>query len=75
MPIRTCLGCREREQADLIRLVRVGDDIVDGTFPRLAGRGAYLHPGCIELAVKRHALRRAFGPGAAWSGSDPSGAI
>lgn len=64
-PIRTCIACRGREaQADLIRLVRVGDDVVDATSPRLPGRGAYLHSGCIDLAVKRQAIRRAFGQGA-----------
>lgn len=63
-PVRTCLGCRQRDdQANLIRLVRVGDDVVDGTRPRLPGRGVYLHPGgqCLELAVRRRALERAFG--------------
>lgn len=64
-PIRTCIACRARaDQSELLRLVRVGDEVVDGTAPRLPGRGAYLHRGCIELAQQRHAVRRAFGPGA-----------
>ncbi len=66
-PVRTCLGCRVRsEQADLIRLVRRADSIIDGTRPRLPGRGGYLHVdrGCWDLAEKRRALQRCFGPGA-----------
>jgi predicted RNA-binding protein YlxR (DUF448 family) len=68
-PIRTCIACRERaEQGSLIRLVRVGDRIVDATEPRLAGRGAYLHRDCFDLALARHAFRRTFGPGAVVEG-------
>ena len=48
----------------MVRMVRIGDEIVDATRPRLPGRGAYLHAGCLRLAEKRRALRRAFGPGA-----------
>ncbi|HRA03752.1 MAG TPA: YlxR family protein [Arachnia sp.] len=65
IPQRTCIGCRRRDDQDqLMRLVRVGQLIVDGSRPRLAGRGAYLHPACLDLAVQRRALRRAFGDGA-----------
>ncbi|MDO5092809.1 MAG: YlxR family protein [Propionibacteriaceae bacterium] len=64
-PIRTCIGCRRRAaQSELLRLVRRGDEIVDGTRPRLPGRGAYLHEECFGAAQKRLAFRRAFGPGA-----------
>ncbi|MFT3889636.1 MAG: DUF448 domain-containing protein [Arachnia sp.] len=64
-PIRTCIGCRARDGQDaLLRLVRRGDVVVDGTRPRLDGRGAYVHAGCIGLAVKRQAIRRAFGAAA-----------
>ncbi|WP_297104374.1 YlxR family protein [Tessaracoccus sp.] len=64
-PIRTCIGCRARdEQGALLRLVRRGDVVVDGTRPRLSGRGAYVHAGCLDLAVKRQAIRRAFGAAA-----------
>ena len=61
---RTCIGCRRTdEQADLIRLVRVGGDVVDGTTPRLPGRGAYLHRDlrCLDLAEQRRAIARALG--------------
>lgn len=61
-PQRTCIGCRARDDQDrLIRLVRRGDVAVDGTHPRLPGRGAYVHAECLELAIRRKAVRRAFG--------------
>ncbi|NLE97220.1 MAG: YlxR family protein [Propionibacterium sp.] len=64
MPRRTCIGCRRTdEQSSLIRLVRRGGTVVDGTRPRAEGRGAYLHPGCVVMAVERRAIGRAF-PGA-----------
>lgn len=54
-----------------MRLVRLGDEIVDGTRPRLPGRGSYLHPdpSCVEVAQRRRAFQRAFGPGARTSES------
>ncbi len=65
-PERTCIGCRSRDhQSSMVRLVRAGDEIVDATRPRLPGRGAYLHAGCLAAAEKRQAFRRIFGPGAA----------
>lgn len=64
-PERTCIACRGRApQSELLRLVRRGDLVVDATSPRLPGRGAYLHHGCLDLAEKRQAIRRSFGPGA-----------
>lgn len=64
-PIRTCIGCRaQAPQTELIRLVRDRDRVIDGTSPRLPGRGGYVHAGCVELAVKRQAIRRTFGPAA-----------
>lgn len=38
--------------------------MVDGTKPRAPGRGAYVHAGCLGLAVRRRAVTRAFGAGA-----------
>lgn len=63
-PQRTCIGCRGTgDQKDLVRLVRVGEEVADGTSPRLPGRGAYLHrdPRCLEKAEKRRAISRALG--------------
>lgn len=74
-PVRTCLGCRGRdEQLALVRLVRVVDDVVDATAPRLPGRGGYLHrdPRCWEMAVRRRAIQRFFGPGARMTASLPA---
>ena len=69
-PERTCIGCRNRDlQSRMVRMVRIGDEIVDATTPRLPGRGAYLHVGCLGVAEKRQALRRAFGPSALLAGS------
>ncbi|RRD51326.1 YlxR family protein [Arachnia propionica] len=64
-PQRTCIGCRRRDdQSRLVRIVRIGDVLVDATRPRLEGRGAYLHRGCLDVAMKRQALRRVLGGGA-----------
>lgn len=60
-PVRTCLGCRNRnDKAQLIRLVaRDGTIVVDPrqTFP---GRGAYLHrqPECWTNALRKRVLTR-----------------
>ena len=50
-PVRTCIGCRERElAAELLRLVAVSSGngqcaVAVDTARRLPGRGAWLHPG------------------------------
>lgn len=67
-PIRTCIGCRGRDsRSTLLRIVVVTDDRGETTAapdPRkcLPGRGAWLHPdiACLDLAVRRRALSRAF---------------
>lgn len=62
-PMRTCIGCREREPRSLlVRVVLNGDHVVvdhTGTAP---GRGAWLHPSgeCLATAVKRRAFNRAL---------------
>ena len=68
VPVRTCIGCRERAaKRDLLRVV-AGQDTdghpavvpdPDGTAP---GRGAHLHPttACYDLAVRRRAFTRAL---------------
>lgn len=64
-PQRTCIACRRRDdQRTLIRMVRRGDVVVDATRPRLPGRGAYVHPACVELLEPRKAVRRVFGAAA-----------
>ncbi len=71
-PVRTCIGCRNRELAvELLRVVAVGS--ADGTgngssvltvdaAGTLPGRGAWLHrdPGCLQGAIRRRAFGRAL---------------
>lgn len=64
-PQRTCIACRKRDdQSALIRLVRRDTVVVDATSPRLPGRGAYVHPSCVDLLAPRKAIRRTFGAAA-----------
>ncbi|MFI7639499.1 YlxR family protein [Nonomuraea sp. NPDC049400] len=63
VPQRTCVGCRVRTaKSELLRLVRVEDQVVPDLRGRLPGRGASLHPSlsCLELAERRRAFPRAF---------------
>ncbi|MFI1105998.1 MULTISPECIES: YlxR family protein [Streptomyces] len=62
-PERTCVGCRERAaKTDLLRIVEVEGACVPDPRGTLPGRGAYVHPAsvCLDLAVRRRALSRAF---------------
>src|SRR5437764_10211915 len=62
-PQRTCVGCRARvAKADLLRLVVVDGSVTPDPAGRAPGRGAHLHPdpGCLDLALRRRALPRAF---------------
>ena len=62
-PLRTCVGCRRREAvSDLIRLVVIEGLVVLDPNRTLPGRGAHIHPTqeCVQLAVTRKALSRAF---------------
>lgn len=65
--MRTCIGCRQREdRSHLIRVVL--SDVTDTRFVivdehrRLPGRGAWLHPDpdCWDAADSRRAYHRAF---------------
>ena len=60
MPIRTCVGCRERlEQAELARIRATPDGLACGRGP---GRGAYVCPDrvCLDAAIARKAVSRAL---------------
>jgi predicted RNA-binding protein YlxR (DUF448 family) len=62
-PVRTCIGCRIREEK--LRLLRIvaRDGGVKVDYPQIEpGRGAYLHPRpeCLEQALKRRSLGRAL---------------
>ena len=63
-PVRTCIGCRRTaSKCGLVRLVRRSDGrVIVDRLSREAGRGAYLCPvpECLEAALKRGALTRAF---------------
>ena len=61
-PVRTCVGCGEKAgQQELVRLRIEGERVVIDR-DRKGGRGAWLHPSvvCLEKAVRRRALTRAF---------------
>lgn len=64
IPMRTCIGCgTSKPKKELIRIVltREGEILVDKTG-RANGRGAYIcdDPACLQKAIKRKALNRAF---------------
>lgn len=64
IPMRMCIGCRERyPKRELIRVVRRASDgeIVVDASGKISGRGAYLcrdKASCLERAVKTRALER-----------------
>ena len=68
VPVRMCVGCRERGAQDLLlRVVAVTTEPgAPGVRPdprrRLPGRGAYVHPRpeCLALAERRRAFARAL---------------
>lgn len=64
IPMRTCIGCGiSKPKKELIRIVlsEEGKILLDKTG-RANGRGAYLcdDPVCLQRAIKRKALNRAF---------------
>jgi hypothetical protein len=62
VPVRTCVGCRERAaKADLLRLVvAAGGSVIPDPGASGQGRGAYVHRrrSCVEAAMSRGALAR-----------------
>ena len=64
IPMRQCLGCRERrEKRQMIRVVRCTDGSVSQDFSgKLNGRGAYICPDleCLKKAQKSKALDRSL---------------
>ena len=59
-PERMCAGCRARApKRSLVRLVSNGaDGVVVDAAQLLPGRGVYLHPGCVDRALKARAIGR-----------------
>lgn len=63
LPVRTCVGCRQRaEQHTLVRVVAVDGRLTVDVRRRLPGRGAYVHPepSCLDQAERRGAFPRAL---------------
>ena len=64
IPMRQCMGCRERRaKRELIRVVRCTDGQVCLDFSgKLNGRGAYICPNleCLKKAQKSKALDRSL---------------
>ncbi|MDQ3735112.1 MAG: YlxR family protein [Actinomycetota bacterium] len=63
IPVRTCVGCRQRSSiSELLRVVAVDGAVVPDPQRRHAGRGASLHPraACLEHAERRGAIGRAL---------------
>ncbi|MDO5701541.1 MAG: YlxR family protein [Bowdeniella nasicola] len=58
---RTCVGCRRRSPRDqLARFVLRGERACYDPQRSAPGRGAWLHPECRDLALKRGGFSRAF---------------
>lgn len=63
VPVRTCLGCRQRvAQSSLVKVVVRDGVVVADHSATLPGRGAWVHPTikCIETSIKRKAFGRAL---------------
>lgn len=64
IPMRQCMGCRERRaKREMIRVVRMTDGNVSLDFSgKLNGRGAYIcpDPECLKKARKSRALDRSL---------------
>lgn len=64
IPMRQCMGCRERRaKRELLRVVRMTDGNVSLDFSgKLNGRGAYICPDleCLKKARKSRALDRSL---------------
>jgi len=59
--VRTCIGCRLRGSPDgLLRVVLVDGVVIPDAEAVLPGRGAWLHPACLEAAERRRAFTRAL---------------
>lgn len=63
LPMRTCVGCRQREaRSVLVRVVWMVDRVAVDESASAPGRGAWLHPNgrCLAHAAKRKAIGRAL---------------
>jgi predicted RNA-binding protein YlxR (DUF448 family) len=61
-PIRTCVGCRQRDSLEqLIKVVISGGQYRVDQERKLPGRGAWMHGNCTDLVLNRRGLQRALG--------------
>lgn len=61
LPVRSCISCRKRANPSaLIRVVLVDGKVIPDIKGGAAGRGAWLHKKCAEVAIARNAFRFAF---------------
>ena len=61
IPIRSSIACRKRENySELLRVVRIGNQVLPDEDRRKFGRGAWLHRNCFDLAKERRSFQRAF---------------
>lgn len=61
-PIRTCVGCRQRDSIEnLTRVALAGTAIKINKEGNLPGRGAWFHESCSQLAIDRKGFQRALG--------------
>ena len=62
IPMRQCMGCRERKpKKELIRVVRSPEGVISLDFKgKASGRGAYIcpDPNCLKKAMRSRALER-----------------
>ena len=61
LPVRSCISCRKRANPSaLIRVVLIDGKVIPDLKGGAAGRGAWLHKKCAEVAIARNAFRFAF---------------
>jgi predicted RNA-binding protein YlxR (DUF448 family) len=61
LPVRSCVSCRKRANPSaLIRVVLVDGKVIPDLKGGAAGRGAWLHKKCAEVAIARNAFVFAF---------------
>ena len=63
IPMRQCVGCGEmKAKKELIRVIKMGEEVLLDTTGRKNGRGAYIcaNPECLKKARKSKGLERSL---------------